>query len=175
MPKLRSYKVLAFIFIAFAFSASVALERPAFADKPAHAGGGKPAHAKGKKAKHGGGKSRYESKRGGDGGAEVRVIFGDRDRQTIRRHYAEGYASRNCPPGLAKKRNGCLPPGQAKKYRRGDVVPDDVVLIRVPDDLVVKLPRLPTGYVYRRVEGEILVIAEAARKVIDIAVILSTL
>ena len=24
-------------------------------------------------------------------------------------------SARGCPPGLAKKRNGCLPPGQAKK------------------------------------------------------------
>jgi hypothetical protein len=22
----------------------------------------------------------------------------------------------HCPPGLAKKDNGCMPPGQAKKY-----------------------------------------------------------
>jgi len=30
-------------------------------------------------------------------------------------------AGRDCPPGLAKKHNGCLPPGQAKKmYRLGD-------------------------------------------------------
>ena len=28
--------------------------------------------------------------------------------------YAYGYGH-NCPPGLAKKNNGCLPPGQAKK------------------------------------------------------------
>lgn len=26
---------------------------------------------------------------------------------------------RGCPPGLAKKHNGCLPPGQAKKLHRG--------------------------------------------------------
>ena len=26
-------------------------------------------------------------------------------------------ADRSCPPGLAAKHNGCLPPGQAKKYR----------------------------------------------------------
>ena len=26
-----------------------------------------------------------------------------------------GYGSGGCPPGLAKKNNGCLPPGQAKK------------------------------------------------------------
>jgi hypothetical protein len=31
--------------------------------------------------------------------------------------YAEGigYGVGGCPPGLAKKNNGCLPPGQAKK------------------------------------------------------------
>jgi hypothetical protein len=26
-----------------------------------------------------------------------------------------GYGASGCPPGLAKKNNGCLPPGQAKK------------------------------------------------------------
>jgi len=31
-----------------------------------------------------------------------------------------GYGVGHCPPGLAKKNNGCLPPGQAKKlYNRG--------------------------------------------------------
>ena len=36
-------------------------------------------------------------------------------------HQGHGYAyGGNCPPGLAKKNNGCLPPGQAKKlYSRG--------------------------------------------------------
>jgi hypothetical protein len=28
---------------------------------------------------------------------------------------AYGYGAAGCPPGLAKKNNGCLPPGQAKK------------------------------------------------------------
>ena len=33
----------------------------------------------------------------------------------------EGHASAGaCPPGLAKKGNGCLPPGQAKKLGVGD-------------------------------------------------------
>jgi hypothetical protein len=33
-----------------------------------------------------------------------------------------GYANDGggCPPGLAKKNNGCLPPGQAKKLGRGE-------------------------------------------------------
>lgn len=61
------------------------------AAKPAHAGG------------HGKGKDRVE-----------RI---DRD---YRAGSAYGYqAGRNCPPGLAKKNNGCLPPGQAKKLGVG--------------------------------------------------------
>ncbi len=39
--------------------------------------------------------------------------------------YAYGYPV-NCPPGLAKKHNGCLPPGQAKKlYNVGQRLPYD--------------------------------------------------
>jgi hypothetical protein len=32
---------------------------------------------------------------------------------------AMGYGAGGCPPGLAKKHNGCMPPGQAKKLYRG--------------------------------------------------------
>ena len=32
---------------------------------------------------------------------------------------AVGYGHGGCPPGLAKKHNGCMPPGQAKKLYRG--------------------------------------------------------
>ena len=35
-----------------------------------------------------------------------------------------GYGGGGCPPGLAKKHNGCMPPGQAKKlYRIGQRFP----------------------------------------------------
>ena len=35
-----------------------------------------------------------------------------------------GYGAGGCPPGLAKKNNGCLPPGQAKKlYNIGQRYP----------------------------------------------------
>lgn len=36
---------------------------------------------------------------------------------------ANGYGDRDyggCPPGLAKKNNGCMPPGQARKFERGE-------------------------------------------------------
>ena len=55
-----------------------------------------PAHAKPDQSKH-----------GGDSG-----------------HGAVGYGVGGCPPGLAKKHNGCLPPGQAKKlYNVGQHFP----------------------------------------------------
>lgn len=31
-----------------------------------------------------------------------------------------GYGIGGCPPGLARKHNGCMPPGQAKKLYRGE-------------------------------------------------------
>ena len=32
---------------------------------------------------------------------------------------AYGYGVGGCPPGLARKHNGCMPPGQARKLARG--------------------------------------------------------
>jgi hypothetical protein len=40
--------------------------------------------------------------------------------------------NRNCPPGLAKKNVPCVPPGQAKTYRIGDILPRDFVRIQNP-------------------------------------------
>lgn len=40
------------------------------------------------------------------------------------KYYA--YGSRSCPPGLAKKNNGCLPPGKWKKmYNHGQRYPSN--------------------------------------------------
>ena len=53
--------------------------------------------------------------------------FRDRDGRDDR--FEDGFdnrfAANNCPPGLAKKNNGCLPPGQAKRmFREGQRVPN---------------------------------------------------
>ena len=36
-----------------------------------------------------------------------------------RGHNGQGINEGGCPPGLAKKHNGCMPPGQARKLNRG--------------------------------------------------------
>ena len=45
----------------------------------------------------------------------VRVIVPARDRTTVYTYYRTEFGAGRCPPGLAKKGNGCLPPGQARK------------------------------------------------------------
>lgn len=49
------------------------------------------------------------------------------------RGYGAQRLSRACPPGLAKKNNGCLPPGQAKKLGIGDRLPSYLSRYNVPE------------------------------------------
>jgi Ni/Co efflux regulator RcnB len=94
---------------------------------------------------------------------DVSVILGGRERDVVRNYYQGG-----CPPGLAKKHNGCLPPGQAKKrYEVGRRIPDGVYVRDLPDELIVRLPRLPREYGYRMVDGDLVVVALATLIVMD--------
>ena len=96
------------------------------------------------------------------------VVFVDTDRQVARNWWRQTYG-RDCPPGLAKKDNGCLPPGQAKKrYVVGQRLPAAVVLGSVPSGL--RLRAAPEGYRYAYVDGDILLIDAATRLVADVIV-----
>lgn len=72
-----------------------------------------------------------------------------------------------CPPGVAKKGTGCLPPGQKKPWTKGQVLPYGVVFYDVPRSLVVTLGAPPPGYKYVRVASDILLIAIGSQMVID--------
>jgi len=132
---------------------------PALADKPEWAGHGKP-----DKAAKGG----YDGDRGeARGDARVNVYFGDRQRAVVREYYADSYKRGHCPPGLAKKHNGCMPPGQAKKWQLGRPLPRDGVVYDLPSRVVVSLGVPPAGHKYVRVAGDILMIAIGTRIVVD--------
>jgi hypothetical protein len=72
-----------------------------------------------------------------------------------------GYGTGGCPPGLAKKNNGCLPPGQAKKlYNIGQRWPGNYGYAwnynQIPNDLRSRYAFDPNsryyygdGYLYR--------------------------
>jgi hypothetical protein len=135
---------------------------PALADKPSWAGE--------KGAKGGGrGGDRGEARegRGEDRGRAERQHFNDQHRAYVREYYGSQYQSGRCPPGLARKHNGCMPPGQAKKWAVGRPLPRDVVFYDVPQPLVVQIGLPPPGYRYVRVAGDILMIAIGTAMVVD--------
>jgi Ni/Co efflux regulator RcnB len=103
-------------------------------------------------------------------GHGMSIIYHDR---VIIEDYLEQHPGRkHCPPGLAKKHNGCLPPGQAKKYRIGERLPRDISWAPLPEQLLVRL-NPPRGYKYIQVDKDVLLIGEATKKVIDAVELLS--
>ena len=146
---------------------------PAMAEKPSWAGGGKEGRNQknGQKDRRdepsgerhdGGAKSRRQSP-----GAAQQYHFEQRHREIVREYYAEQFRGGRCPPGLAKKHNGCLPPGQAKKWQLGRPLPREVIFYDVPQPLVAQIGVPPRGYRYVRVATDILLIAIGTGMVVD--------
>ena len=129
---------------------------PAFADKPERDGKGK-----------GKGANEERSERRDEKGGERRGHFEDKHRVIVRSYYEERFRGGRCPPGLAKKNNGCMPPGQARKWQYGRALPREVVYYEVPQPLVVQLGVPDRGYRYVRVGTDILLMAIATGIVID--------
>ena len=94
------------------------------------------------------------------------VVIADRDRTTVYNYYRGQYAAGNCPPGLAKKNNGCLPPGQAKKmWAIGQPLPGSVMFYPLPGALLGQLTPAPVGYQYVQVANDILLMATGTRMI----------
>ena len=127
--------------------AALSVAAPALAEKPEWAG--------------------EKSKGHGKGHEKHRKHFDSDKRAHVRAHYEEEFRGGHCPPGLAKKHNGCMPPGQAKKWRVGRPLPNDVVVYDVPPALVIKIGVPPPGHQYVRVASDILLIAIGTKIVVD--------
>ena len=69
--------------------------------------------------------------------------------------------------GLAKKNNGCMPPGQARKWAVGRALPRDVVYYSVPQSVIIQLGAPPAAHKYVRVAADILLIAIGTSLVVD--------
>ena len=93
--------------------------------------------------------------------------FGDQDQRIVRDYYGGYVQGGKCPPGLAKKGNGCMPPGQAKKWAMGRPMPHGMVYHDLPPDLIVRLPPPPPGHRYVQVAGDVLLIAIGSSMVVD--------
>jgi len=98
----------------------------------------------------------------------VRVIVPDCDRTVVYTYYRTEFAAGRCPPGLARKGNGCLPPGQARKlWAVGQPLPPTVVYYPVPPVLVQQLAPVPPGYEYVQVDNDVLLMDMVNRMVAD--------
>jgi len=153
--------------LAVALAASLG-SAPVRAEKPEWAGQGGHGHAKKEKHEK---QDRPHARKHDGKHREPRVggYFNDRDRELVRVTYGEHFGGpKGCPPGLAKKNNGCLPPGQAKKhYMVGQPLPAGVVVYPVPQPVLVQLPAAPAGHKYVRIAADILLIAVGTSMVVD--------
>ena len=157
---------------------------PALAEKPEWAGksGGKhdknEKHDKHRPSKGDDRNDRYERRDGHRDGPrasapgvtvniQIGSYFGEPQRRVAHSYYEPQFRAGKCPPGLAKKNNGCMPPGQAKKWRMGYPLPHDVVYYPVPSGVSVQLGVPPAGYKYVRVAADILLIAVGTSMVVD--------
>lgn len=139
---------------------------PALAGKPSGDSGKKNEQheQKGKHAKDKGHEHKGEYSHGDRG---KNGHFEERQQIVVRKYYEQEFNSGHCPPGLKKKHNGCMPPGQAKKWVIGRPLPPDVIYYDLPEVVIVELGPPPIGHRYVRVAGDILMIATGTAMVMD--------
>ena len=144
--------------LAICLIAAVVVSGQAAADKPDSPGNS----SKQKSVQGDGSSSAYQYK------DEYPHSYFNDDRITrIGNYYSKSRGSGNCPPGLAKKNNGCQPPGQVKKWHRGELLPPDLVYYDLPSALLAELGRTPDGQKVVRAGTAVLLINIATGMVLD--------
>jgi Ni/Co efflux regulator RcnB len=145
----RSLRLMLCISCLFCFQGIAQAEKPAWAGKPGNK------------------ESTLEASRESHTDWVVSVRFSDDSRRIIGDYYAREARAGRCPPGLAKKHNGCLPPGQAKKWAVGRPLPADLRYHNLPRELLLRLPPPPPQHRYVQIAADILLIAVGTSMVVD--------
>ena len=97
------------------------------------------------------------------------AYFNDQQRTYVREYYTTTYKDgKRCPPGLAKKNNGCMPPGQVRSWAVGQPVPRNVTIYSVAPPVVRMLPPAPVGYRYARLGGDVVLVQQQNNVIVDI-------
>lgn len=94
------------------------------------------------------------------------IVFSDSDRGKIRHYYENIKKTKTVPPGLAKKQE--LPPGLQKHVVKHGELPPGLEGRRLPQGLEGTLSHLPAGFVRFRVEGDVVLLNEKTRVVLDV-------
>ncbi len=153
-------------FALIATTLAFALAAPAFAEKPVDAGQGR-GKGHGRGGEPPGQVQPGQGQPAPRGSATVSVTIGATDQVTIRQYYTQQATMGHCPPGLAKKNNGCLPPGQAKKWVVGQPLPAGVAYYPLSAALLGRLTPAPAGYLYVQVGPDVLLMGAASRLIVS--------
>ena len=130
---------------------------PVVADPPAWAGHGNPHESRGYDKDSGPhGSDRREHRR-----EQRHFHISTREQQ-----YIQNWYHRHLPPGLAKQ--GKIPPGHARKLRRGAPWPPPYDYEPLPPHVVANLQPLPPGYRYYRVGADVVIANLAGNVVADV-------
>jgi len=161
---LKIFRILALTIVGFLMS------MPAWADRDSRGGNkhekhGQERHGQERYEQHGrfGGRDEHDKN---DDYRNVGQHFDDRYRTIINNYYVQEFRSGRCPPGLAKKHNGCVPPGQ-RRWVIGQPLPRDVVFYDLPPTVVTQIGVPLPGYRYVRVANDVLMISIGTGMVID--------
>lgn len=109
---------------------------------------------------------RYHSN-GGNIEISIGGYFGETQRTETREYYRERVRSGHCPPGLAKKYHGCMPPGHSRDWVIGEALPREVKYVPIDPAIEIRLGMPPAGHQFVRVASDILLIAVGTGMVVD--------
>jgi Ni/Co efflux regulator RcnB len=93
--------------------------------------------------------------------------FANEQRDEAHEYYRERFRSGHCPPGLVKRKNGCNPPGHARRWSMGERLTQQVRRESIDPAIRIKLGVPPKGHEFVRVATDILLIAVGTGIVVD--------
>ena len=96
----------------------------------------------------------------------ARVAFHEKDREKIKSYYSHKDKPKSMPPGLAKKDNP--PPGLQKHIVKHGELPPGLQGRSLPYELEKTLTPLPKGFVRLKVGGDVVLMNEKTRIVVDV-------
>jgi hypothetical protein len=96
----------------------------------------------------------------------AKLVFTDADRVKIHNYYKNNRKNKEAPPGLAKKQEP--PPGLQKHIVKYGELPPGLQGRRLPDELDRTLSSLPGGYIRLKVAGDVVLMNEKTRLVVDV-------
>lgn len=92
----------------------------------------------------------------------------DNQRRTkVHEYYSRMERAGRCPPGLAKRHNGCVAPGHQRRWAVGQRLPRDVIFYNVEPQVLTYLGPPPPRHRFVRVASDILLIAVGTGMVVD--------